>query len=109
MPLHLRLIMRNPEVLARSEQTFQITPWCADQGNAAGKRLEYPNRRDSGEHINIEAAWHMHGREVTREDFRHARIREPPAIVRPVNLQSSQRVLRIAHAVYVEPQARIPN
>jgi hypothetical protein len=43
---HRLAVGRDEIILAWAEQALDVAPGCADQRNAAGQGLEYPDRRD---------------------------------------------------------------
>lgn len=102
---HLRLVARYEIVLPRPEQVLGILPRRRDQRDPAGKGLEDADRRDAGQHVHVEAARDVHGRQVPGEDLRRAGIRQPPAVGDAIALQHREGMAGIADAVDVEGQA----
>src|SRR6185312_7374835 len=78
----------------------------AHERNAAGKRLEYSDRRNAGQLLAIEAAWDVDRRAGGREELGHSKVRDPPAVLQVSPREPLERIGRIAHAVdeAAEPQ-----
>ena len=81
MALHLAAIVRDKVILSRSEQVLAIFPGSRNERDAARERFEDTNRGYSGQRAGVRPPRNVNGDAIAREDFRHAVIREPAAIL----------------------------
>ncbi len=105
MPLHLGFVLGHQKILADPEQALRVAPRRGDERDAAGERLEHADRRNARQHLDVEAARHMHRGEMAREDLGGLGVREPSPIARAVAPERIARVVGVAHAVDVKRQA----
>ena len=91
-PLASPLRPRRTGSLDRSRNSCSLSrPGRRDQGNAAGERLEHADGGDARQDVHIEAARHVHGGEVAREQGGGCGVGRPAVIAYAVARQRPQR------------------
>src|SRR5690606_17797102 len=99
LSIHLHAVPRLEVVDARPEQILRIAPRSADQGYAAGERLEHADGRNAAERLGVSPARHVHRAFPAREYLRNAMIGQPAAVLHVRFAQRRARRLGIANSI----------
>src|ERR1700730_14038728 len=97
---HLGAAPGNQKIFAGREQPLGVVPRRTDQRNPAGESLEYPDRRNPGQHPNIGPPRYVDGHGGRGKGVGNPEVRKVSGKFHARFAQCPPRVLRIAHAVY---------
>src|SRR4051794_27453531 len=97
---HLGAVSRDEVIDAGPEESFGILPRRADEGDSASECFKGTDRGDAWQLSRVRAAGHVHGYAETREEFGHAEVGQPAAVLNAGGGECLLRGFRVADPKY---------